>query len=283
MLAVMTGSVIAATYQINTLHNWGVTLDNSSGDLRNSDWIPDSLTADYVVEDNMDAQWSGDSEFKPSNYTGYHKNSQDPTWKEPKIQAKSGYWSGHWFIQPSGYYYTAESREENDIEAFYFDSDSANAYFALVVSKPIDDMGDLALDLNGDSTYEYGIVLQDHDSLTRGDVCSVTSWTEPTDFYTGPYRINGGTTIGTATVSIVDSGVSDYGSTNSVIEISVPRSALGDPSFSDLHATTSCGNDVVELENVEWEVPEFTTIAIPVGMILGLFYFYRRKRQSGGE
>ena len=278
ILAMMTMSAMAATYQINTLHNWGVTLNNdSSGDLSNSDWIPDSLTVDYVVEDNMDAQWSGDGEFKPLTYTGYHKNSQDGDWKEPKIKTKGG----HLCIQPSGAEYTANSRELNDIEAFYFDSDSTNAYFAIVVSKPLNMMGDLALDLNGDSVYEYGIVLLDHNPLTKGDVCSVTSWTEPSDFSdTGPYRVKTWSTKqNAATVSIVDSGVSDHGTTNHVIEISVPRTALGNPSFSNLHATTSCGNDVVELENVAWEVPEFSTIAVPLGMTLGLFYYYRRKRQ----
>jgi hypothetical protein len=39
---------------------------------------------------------------------------------------------------------------------------------------------------------------------------------------------------------------------------------------------------VLDLERVEStaleEIHEFTTIAIPVGMIFSLFYFYRRKR-----
>jgi EamA domain-containing membrane protein RarD len=32
-----------------------------------------------------------------------------------------------------------------------------------------------------------------------------------------------------------------------------------------------------------WKIPEFTTIAIIVGMIYCLFYFYQRKRQSRAD
>jgi len=280
LVMVMTVPAMAATYEINTLHNWGVILNDSGVGLSSSDWIPDSPTADYVVEDNMDAQWSGDDEFEPSSYIGYHENSQDSTWKEPKIQVKGG---GE-CIQPSGARYTAASREENDIEAFYFDRDATNAYFAIIVSKPLSEMGDLALDIDGNPGYEYGIILQNHDLLAQGDVYSVTSWDA---FYIEPYRVAVGTKAGIATVSIVNSGVPDYGRANHVIEISVPRSALGSPSsdqLSNLHATISCGNDEIEIEGVSWEeIPEFATIAIPVGIIFGLFYFYRRKRQSKEE
>jgi hypothetical protein len=291
MLAMMTMPAMAATYEINQLHTWGVTLDDSATEviyshdyktLANSDWIPDSSTADYVVEDNIDRITYPTITPPPvGKYGGLHiigTGSSNTPYLEPLLKGHGG------VVPPSGAPQTAPSRETNDIEAFYFDSDATNAYFAIVVSKPVSEMGDLALDLDTTSGYEYGIILQTRDSsFTEGDVCSGNIvWSNPSDFPNeGPYRVlSADNTHSVATVSIVDSRVSDYGSTNHVIEISVPRSALGNPSLSNLHATTSCGNDFVELKNVNWEIPEFTTIAIPVCMILGLFYFFRRKRQN---
>lgn len=291
LLTMMAVPAMGATYEIKKLYNWGVTLNNSATKniggttyetLDASDWLPSSSTADYVVEDNMDSKWSGDSQFKPTEYTGVHIYSKDPSWKEPKIKA----YNNNWYIPPSGYYYTAPSREEYDIEAFYFDSDQTYAYFAIIYSKIATDIGDLALDLNNDGTYEYGIVLYDHETFKRGDVCSGTiQWSNPTDFPSeGPFRVISASSInkGAAFVDITDSGVPDFGIPNYVIEVKVQRTSLGNPSFSNMRATTSCGNDGVELENVVWEIPEFTTIAIPAGMIIGLFYLFRRKKQSKG-
>jgi hypothetical protein len=70
---------------------------------------------------------------------------------------------------------------------------------------------------------------------------------------------------------------------NYVIEGAIPASYLGNPSSGDLTGYCWCYNDVIELPKVNFEIPEFATIAIPVGMILGLFYLFRRKRKSKGE
>ncbi|MEA2075112.1 MAG: hypothetical protein U9O85_05205 [Euryarchaeota archaeon] len=63
---------------------------------------------------------------------------------------------------------------------------------------------------------------------------------------------------------------------------------LGNPPESQVEVTTKAGNDqvcngyvtgpIVECNGNE--IPEFTTVAIPVCMIFGLFYFFRRKRQN---
>ena len=83
-------------------------------------------------------------------------------------------------------------------------------------------------------------------------------------------------------IAYVQDDWSDEGYVNYVIEMRIPKSALGisEGGVLNLVATQSCTNDIIESELTYTPIPEFSTIAIPVGMILGLFYFYRRKRQS---
>ena len=97
-----------------------------------------------------------------------------------------------------------------------------------------------------------------------------------------------GTKIGQAEINYSEylDWPTDNGAPNYAIELRIPKSALGisNGGTADLLATVSCTNDVIVIENFNYsEIPEFTTIAIPVGMIIGLFYLFRRKRQSKGE
>jgi len=76
------------------------------------------------------------------------------------------------------------------------------------------------------------------------------------------------------------------GYANYVIEMRIPKSALGisdQGGLFNLLATQSCTNDIIVTSFDYTPIPEFTTIAVPVGIILGIFYFYRRKRQSREE
>ena len=279
MLAMMT--VPAMAYVIDgDLSDWGVNLSAGLGG-DESAWVPSSSTADWIVEDNIDGvSYHGYRDWTGYSATGVHikgHGTSYDSYAEPKIIDR---WKREW-VQPVG-------GEQSDIEAFYFDSDAENAYFAIVTSVPENGwlaIGDLALDIDKDGNYEYGIAL--HGDV-KGKVYKDPTWNEPYYFpESEPCRIISGKHTGDGSVEYNNSRIYDNGRTNYIIEISVPRAALGNPSsgqLSNLHATITCGNDVIGIEDVTWEeIPEFTTIAIPAGMILGLFYFYRRKRQSREE
>jgi len=177
--------------------------------------------------------------------------------------------------------------------------------------------GDLALDLNNDADfnmpgneygYEYGVKLTSYDytdvgkgTPVQGHIGSVFKdphWVKiTTDFaqHNAPFSnmvqgpINPVWTANTdpndPDIAYVQDDWSDGGYVNYVIEMRIPKSALGisDKGVLDLLATQSCTNDIIVTSFDYTPIPEFTTIAIPVGMILGLFYFFRRKRQSREE
>jgi len=278
LVAMMTVPAMAYTID-GDLDDWGLSTwydGLNNGD--ESNWVPTSPTCDWIVEDNIDGiTHPGYRDWTGYSATGVHIQGQGTsydTYAELKITDR---WSRTW-AQPVG-------GEAYDIEALYFDSDATTAYFAIVASISESTMGDLALDIDGSGGYEYGIVLQGGD---KGKVYQDPTWSKPRYFPSSePYRIRSGTITDTAEVEYVNSNRPDNDCDNYIIEISVPRSALGSPSsdqLSNLHATMSCGNDEIEIEGVSWEaIPEFATIAIPVGIIFGLFYFYRRKRQSKEE
>jgi len=51
-------------------------------------------------------------------------------------------------------------------------------------------------------------------------------------------------------------------------------------SYVDLLATVSCANDVISVENFHYtSIPEFTTVAAPMGAVLGFVYALRRRRK----
>jgi hypothetical protein len=66
---------------------------------------------------------------------------------------------------------------------------------------------------------------------------------------------------------------------NEIIEIKIPKSALGMPTTANIQSAITCGNGVIKLEAVTL-IPEFVTLAIPVISLLGLVFFMRRKGQK---
>jgi hypothetical protein len=179
--------------------------------------------------------------------------------------------------------------------------------------------GDLALDLNGDGDYstsdpskmygfEYGVKLTSFDyssagkgTPVQGPIGSVFKdplWVKiTTDFAQTNAKFSNMVQppigpIWTANADPFDPAhdivykEDDWmeGSTkNYVIEMRIPKSALGiseNGGTANLLATQSCTNDIIS-EGFEYtQIPEFTTVAIPVGMIIGLFYFFSRKRKQ---
>ena len=194
--------------------------------------------------------------------------------------------------------------EECDIEAMYAADGGAYVYFAFITSMPPEGYdyerhllipGDLALNLDNENTgeygYEYGIKLS-NDSRTVsgeiGDVFYMPDWEklnpEVAQDMAKFSNIVDGTKTGHAEVvyKLYEDWSYDNGASNYVIEMKVPKSALGisGNGTANLLASVSCTNDALVIENFTYTtVPEFTTIAVPLAIILGLFYCYRRKRQ----
>ena len=173
--------------------------------------------------------------------------------------------------------------EAYDIEAMYFDSNGTDAFFAVVTSFRY--TGDLGIDLNNDGVCEYGIATRPL-RPNYGIVYKDPVWINPINPSEAPGRITDGTIVGTAMMRQAQIGP-DPGwkpnIPNYVIEIMVERSVLGNPTagqLSEIFLTMWCGNDTIVL-SLKWteEIPEFSTIAIPIAATIGVFYYFRRKRE----
>lgn len=302
-------AMAADKYPINgDLSYWGVNLQKAySEDFSNSysgvnGWIPHNhATVDWVVENNIDPTLTSNHAYP--DWTGYSSTGthmkgtgdQYTAYIEPIINS-----GGRDYVQPAG-------GEAYDMEAVYFDDDNQNMYLAIVTSMPIGGssdgwkMGDIAIDINqtdgktGDAAYEYGIKTRNEGNNVAGSILYKPTWTDPASYEfpnNGPYTCSGGTLVGSANLVYKQvTGVSEQtrgGSScpnNYVIEASIPKSAIGNPSagqMSNLHVTVGCGNDEIELSPVTFKsnIPEFPSIALPVAAIMGMILILGRRNKK---
>ena len=284
-LAVMTTSAAALMkYNIDgNPSDWGINITTGNWSL-NDTWVPND-GVEFIVEDNRDPQWSNTYygvhiKGVGSNYTRYY---------EDKVRHRDGH------LVPEPY-----AGEPWDLEAKYLDEDDEYIYVLIVTSLAPNATGDsapgdLALDLDGNSStgeygYEYGVKLGTRTGLPQGDIGYLPDWEEP--YYVPENRpsvfkgyLSGGYKNGTATVVYKQIPVVDYGHHNYVVEMAIPKDAVGmagkslkDPPTKTIHITDACGNDTID--NL---IPEFLTIVIPVAAILGLIYVHRRKWRGKGR
>ena len=275
-LAVMTTSTAALKYNIDgDPSDWGIDILTGNWSL-NDTWVPND-GVEFIVEDNTDPQWS-------DTYYGVHikgVGSSYTRYYEDKVHLKDGTPAP----EPVG-------GEIWDLEAKYLDEDDTYIYVLLVTSVPSYRTGDLALDLDGDSStgeygYEYGVTLGTWTGISQWDIYYSPDWEEPETvpenapsfFQTGGYK------TGNATGNYSNIGVSDNGYDNYVIEMAIPKDAVGmagknltDPPTKRIHIADTCGND-----HIDNPIPEFLTIVIPVLAILGLIYVHRRKWRGKGR
>jgi len=205
---------------------------------------------------------------------------------------------------------TSPGIEECDIEAMYVDEDVSGPYIyiAIITSMPPEGViypcgggsihlisGDLALDFDNDGTYEYGVKLTEDNRTVNGsigDVFGNPTWvkitTECTQYQLAFSNIESGTKTGEA--EIVYTGYTDWptdnGAANYVIEMKIPKSALGISAQGevDLCATVSCTNDVITIKDFHYsEIPEFATIALPLAATIGMFMFFDNRRKQEEE
>ena len=145
-------------------------------------------------------------------------------------------------------------------------------------------MGDLALDIDNDGEYEYGIKVT---GSNKGQICYMPKW-KGSWWTRGPSTfscngINSQVMAETAVVMWGDANQKDNGHPNYIIEVKAPVSALGNPTdqqLSNVHTSMSCLNDHIELEPFSWdfEIPEFSTIGAAIALLaIGLFIFKKRK------
>lgn len=295
VMAVMTGVVAASSpclkYTIDgDLSDWGVDL---TGDWSvNATWLPNA-GVEFIVEDNVDPRWAGYAngvhiQGTGCSYTRYY---------EDKIYCTN---FGKDMVEPIG-------GELFDLEAKYLDEDNDYVYIAIVTSEAPDARGeaapgDLAMDLDANGAtgkfgYEYGIKIGTKTGLSQWDIGYLPNWTVPSvceenrPAIFGDYLLGGKNngTVNGAYVQNISCNLNtgeDNGKPNYVIEMAIPKVNVGmagknltDPPLPKMiRIGDNCGND-----HIDNPIPEFLTIAIPVGAILSLIYVHRRKRQGKGR
>jgi|Deesub1362B_J571_1020462.scaffolds.fasta_scaffold00146_21 hypothetical protein len=276
------------------LSDWGIDsadLDNGLNHDSEIAWIPDSPTADWIVENDLDEAYEKTWEEETSGWNfkehGVHIMGEGATYidyDEPLlIDTRCG---TMWWCSNPGGVPQPSGGERYDVEALYLDDDERYIYFGILLTDNLGALGDLAITVNG---VNYGIVIIAHDGLANGSVYKnpvwlTSTWAEKSDGSDIITRIdhnNPGTIVGTADIAIEDAGVSDNGKDNKIIEIKVEKTILGSPSTgdkSDIGYTLTCGNDYIgrEMTYDYNTIPEFSTIAIPAIMLF-VIYMFRRK------
>ena len=288
------------------LSDWGITMADLSNGLNNNadSWKPDCQTCgdvDWIVEDNLDPRylspspeypyrctWNADTHRWDYCVAGVHVTGTGQNYQiyhEPLLKDTRTSPPREYVPQPSG-------GEGWDIEALYFDDDEYFVYFGIVTSNT-DDLGDLYLEVNGAG---YGVILKDHDGLQRGEIYKNPSWLtsnwaakengDPIKTRVDPNNL--GTKVSGAAIIVVkgpsDGVPSDNNYPNYIIEIKIDKRLIGSPPIDlqgNIGYALTCGNDYIEKEvtyNYE-TIPEFGAIIIPMGIILGFFYYHRNKNK----
>ncbi len=159
-------------------------------------------------------------------------------------------------------------------------------------------LGDLLINTDADSAFEYGLILNNHDGLTRGQLYQISTtrglqqipgsyWNVPSvTSQVGPWGVLTGTLIDT--YSFDPSVTHSYaGEANTYLkQFSLELADLGlnpnDPLSLAFQLAWGCGNDVIRLtgeyqpENIPG-VPEPTTAALGTVALAGLILARRRR------
>jgi hypothetical protein len=276
LIGLCVGTVMAAPTIDGDLSDWGLGKLITDPWATEATWYPDANVA-YIVEDNEDALLGG------TGFTGIHITgigSSAVYYHE--IMYQNLY--GDWVIEPVG-------GEPFDLEAVYMQQDSGNLYLGIVTSIAPTEMagkqpGDLAFNtdrdsLTGENGYEYGIVVgqNPYPGFTQGDIVYLPDWEslgavnpqERPDVIIGWHP--GGGIVGNLGSDLIydDSwmNVVDHFEKNYIIEAKIPKSSIGATGqwilISDLFYADNCLNDTLY-------IPEFPTIAVSIGAVLGIMF-----------
>ncbi len=274
--------VMASISVDGNLDDWGLNaLSGPSSDWSKTEtWFPKSGIS-YIVEDNNNPLQASLPGYER---TGVHITGQGSTYEfynEMPITLNSG----HSVTPPwAGEYY--------DLQALYMTQDANTIYIAAIASTPQaglstggsdDQPGDLALNFGvapGEKyEYEYGVKLGTPNAVgdyQPGDIVYLPDWQNigyitPAipDVMKSP-ALPGGGKVGNAQISYTGTWLNhdDNGFPNYVIELAIPKQAVGNPGnigLSAIQIAQNCQND-------QLFVPEFPAIAFSIGAIIGLIF-----------
>ena len=165
-----------------------------------------------------------------------------------------------------------------DAEAMYFAYDSAYAYFAVVTGMPSTGYGgnfagDLAIDINRDGTWDYGVAGITHGNVTKGKLYQTTNSNWPGTHFDGSADPTWMSMSSNSPIAITtffyqlayDASANNDGTNNHyLIETAVPLSSLNlsptSPTNFRLHWTETCANDAIDLNG---SFPSFPTLPPP--------------------
>ncbi|MBO8183046.1 MAG: hypothetical protein H0Z28_09680 [Archaeoglobus sp.] len=265
--------------------DWGPTGFLTGDWSKNDTWLPYS-GIQFIVEDNRNPKAGNPNAFEyPSE--GVHirgSGSSYVFYDEPQVLYKGT--TPVW--EPYG-------GENYDLEGVYFYQDNNYVYLLIVTSVPPDGKGDeapgdLRIDINKSLNspdgykYEMGVKLGNNTGLKQGHLYLVSDWAETPSYIPAnlPNRIVSGTDLGAVaafnytTFPQGNLGTGqDAGEPIYVVEMKIAKTQLGlTPGtyvrFSDFSAVDNCTNDAIS-------VPEFVSLLIPLGIIVGFVYFHKRK------
>lgn len=313
LIALSALPAFGATYQIDgNINNWVVNLqDGLKGVGHESSWLPKYDTVDFAVADKIDPNLANDIAYP--DWTGYNSlgvhiqgtgySKTYTAYPDPVLP-----YTDDWAKAHNGHYIPPSGGALYDIKAIYFDDDINNVYFAIVTNLPATGadngewyMGDISFKINNKN---YGIEIPHTWGASTGKVVINPTWVSNLPQYfsiSSPCTFDKtkGQTTGNDNIfynqhtGVIDTATykpnfNPYGVTQTpsypvyIIEIGVPRSAIGNPNAGDIasaHMTIGCGNDVINLNpiTVKTAVPEFPTVVLPVAAIMGIFLIYGRK------
>ncbi|WP_290596750.1 MULTISPECIES: hypothetical protein [unclassified Archaeoglobus] len=293
ILSIVIGAIVAMTPTLavdvsvdGDLGDWGLSQILTDDWSDPATWIPTVDGISFFVEDNQDPLNVAAINYNAS-YTGVHiygNATWQATYREPLLVGNRA--------EPYGGT-GGRFGEMYDIEAMYV-TENDTYIFVLIITSTESAIGDLALDFGpgGGYGYEYGVNFYrsgDTQGVLGGVYMTPTDndWAIPSPFpENAPYKINFSSVdpasdLCVADISETDLGVNDFGRTNYAFEVAIPKSCIGSPELPDKPATAVkrfwiteyCGNDSGP------SIPEFISILIPAGILLGsVYYFTRRER-----